>query len=145
VRPRPPSSASSESNDVTITWVAADTSIVPWQGEVTLTGGAVDAGTVCAEGEGGETDFGELEADEVSMTLRLDMTVVCTDGSGEFVLQDDATLGVVNGVPVEEDVTGSWTVVSGTGDHAEMSGSGESTNEGLEQTTKTYTGELSSR
>jgi hypothetical protein len=76
VRPRPPSSASSESNDVTITWVAADTSIVPWKGEVTLTGGAVDAGTVCAEGEGGETDFGELEADEVSMTLRLDMTVV---------------------------------------------------------------------
>ena len=45
---------------MTITWVAADTSIVPWQGEVTLTGGAVDA---------------------------------------------------VDGVPVEEDVTGSWTVV----------------------------------
>ena len=71
---------------MTITCVAADTSIVPWQGEVTLTGGAVDA---------------------------------------------------VDGVPVEEDVTGSWTVVSGTCDYAELSGSGESSNEGLEQTTKT--------
>ena len=136
-------SASSESNDVTITWVVADTSIVPWHGEVTLTGGAVDAGAVCAEGEGSETDFAELEADEESMTLRLDMTVVCADGSGEFVLQDDATLDVVDGVPVEEDVAGNWTVVSGTADYAELSGNGESTNEGLEQTTKTYTGQLS--
>lgn len=77
------------------------------------------------------------------MTLRLEMTVVCADGSGGFVLQDDATLDVVDGLPVEEDVAGNWTVVSGTDDYAELSGSGESTNEGLEQTTKTYTGQLS--
>ena len=79
------------------------------------------------------------------MTLRPDMTGVRADGSGEFVLQDEVTLDVVDGLPAEEDVTGSWTVVSGTGDYAELSGSGESTIEGLEQTTKTYTGELSLR
>ena len=79
------------------------------------------------------------------MTLRPDMTGVRADGSGEFALQDEVTLDVVDGLPAEEGVTGSWTVVSGTGDYAELSGSGESAIEGLEQATKTYTGELSLR
>jgi hypothetical protein len=56
----------------------------------------------CAEGEGSETDFGELEADEVSMTLRVDMTVVCahsasidssTRESDLALPRDDAGIG----------------------------------------------------
>ena len=59
------------------------------------------------------------------------------------MIQDDATLAVVDDVPVEEDVTGSWTIVSGSGDYSDLAGSGESTNEGLEVTVKTYTGTVS--
>ena len=116
----------------------------PWQGAVALTGGAVADGVVCADGEGVEKELSEVASDEESLTLRLDVTITCSDGSGEFVVRDGSTLAVEDGVPVEEDVTGSWTIVSGTEDYGELTGSGDSFTEGLDVTTKTYFGKVSS-
>jgi len=128
------------SGDVAMTWVFAS-SDWPYSGSVTLTGSAVDDGIVCASGQGDNSTLDEISRDDEGTTYRLDAEVTCDDGSGSFLVWEDATIPVGGGFPL-----GVWTIESGTGDYAQLTGNGTSEDVGNftdNTTTKIYVGEMS--
>ena len=123
------------SGDVTMTWVFVSGEW-PFKGPVTLTGSAVDDGVVCASGQVDNSALDEISRDDEGTTFRLDAEVTCDDGSGSFFVRDDAKQPRGGG-----DFFGVWTIESGTGNYAQLTGNG--TSEWSGEITKTYVGELS--
>jgi hypothetical protein len=79
----------------------------------TTTGGALcPAGTAT-------TDFDHFGGGNVAGSFHLTKTLICTDGSGSFVISVNAA--TVFGAPQDQ---GGWSVVGGTGDYADLSGGG---------------------
>ena len=51
--------------------------------------------------------------------------IACSDGSGTFVIATDGTVSMVNGAPESANSGGPFTIVRGSGEYAELTGSGE--------------------
>ena len=79
-----------------------------------------DGSVVCSSGTTSNNTFGSGFQSDRGVIFHVRKTITCDDGSGTFVLQLQARLGFNVG-----DMTfGPWVVLSGTGDYANLHGSG---------------------
>jgi hypothetical protein len=133
------------SGEVTMTWTY-EFEGNPWQGPITLSGGAVDNGVVCSGGNSVEQSWDEVRGSD-SATFTLDFEVTCEDGSGAFVIRQDIVVPMEDGEFGEdfEVISDTWTVLSGNGDYTELEGDGEGRNDSDDPdiTIAVLTGELS--
>ena len=88
---------------------------------------ASDGSVVCASGTTSNNTFGSGFQSDRGVIFHVRKTITCDDGSGTFILQLQARAGFNVG-----DVTfGPWVVLSGTGDYANLHGSGTVTGTAL--------------
>ena len=82
----------------------------------TATGPAVDAGLVCAEGTINYTE--DPGTDTPGVILRWEDEYTCDDGTGTFLLGVDVYIQEAVGM------FGAWSIVTGTGNYADLQGGG---------------------
>jgi hypothetical protein len=86
-----------------------------------------DGSVVCASGTTSNNTFGSGFQSNRGVIFHVRKTITCDDGSGTFILQLQARAGFNVG-----DMTfGPWVVLSGTGDYANLHGSGTVTGTAL--------------
>ena len=97
-------------------------------GSFTASGEAVEAGDVCGAGVTQDTSTKITRETDSFVELLLVKRFTCDDDSGTFDVEIDATVPIVDGERTEGDSgDGTWRIVSGTGDYADLSGSGDVT------------------
>jgi hypothetical protein len=79
-----------------------------------------DGSVVCASGTTSNDTFGSGFQSDRGVIFHVRKTITCDDGSGTFILQIQARAGF----NVGDMAFGPWTVVSGTGDYANLQGRG---------------------
>jgi hypothetical protein len=80
---------------------------------------ASDGSVVCATGTTSNQTFASGFQSNLGAIFHVRKTITCGDGSGTFVLQIQAQVGIRG-----PDAEGPWTVLSGTGDYATLRGAG---------------------
>lgn len=78
-----------------------------------------DGSVVCATGTTSNNTFASGFQSNRGVIFHVRKTVTCDDGSGTFVIQIQAQAGIKG-----PGTLGPWTVLSGTGDYANLRGAG---------------------
>jgi hypothetical protein len=118
--------AASSPEDITIVSPMVLPPDAPAYGTFEASGGAVDAGVICASGNVYDTEYRVAGGENKKFTnLFVHKLFVCDDGSGTFEM--DLIVRLIPGITVD------WLVTSGDGEYVRLHGTGKLTSQALSE------------